>query len=64
MPTKPVATRAITATTTGCVRRGPDIPFSKSGNDPAVEDDGIPSILQLHTEGLIVIKTSVMKKLA
>jgi len=41
MLTKPVATRATTATCSGCFRRGlgRKTPFSRRGNVPAAEDD-------------------------
>jgi len=61
MSTKPVTTRATTATRTGCIRRGMghNTPFSGHGSRNAVEDDPRPNILQLITEGLTENKISV-----
>ena len=54
MSTKPVTTRATTATCTECVRRGlgHNTPFSGRGSRNAAEHDPRPNILQLNTEGL------------
>jgi len=64
IPTKPVTTRATTATCAGCVQLGLGTPFSKCGSDPAAEDDRRLSILQLNTEGLTTNKITVIEQLA
>jgi len=58
MSTKPVTTRATTATGAECVQRGlcRETPGARrGGRHAAAEDDPRPSILQLITEGLTVI---------
>jgi len=54
MPTKPVTTRATTATRAGSVQRGlgRETPCLRRSSRNAAEDDRRPSILQLNTEGL------------
>ena len=61
MSTKPVNTRATTATCAGCVQRGVGIetPFTRRGSSNAVEDPW-PNILQLNTEGFTDNKISVI----
>jgi len=63
--TKPVSTRATTATRAGRVRHGVDhkAPLSGRGSRNAAEDRR-PNILQLNTEGLIADKISVIEQLA
>jgi len=65
MSTKPVNTRATTATRAGCVRHGVGhkTPFSGRGSRNAAEDLR-PSILQLNTEGLTADKIPVIEQLA
>ena len=65
MSTKPVTTRATTATRAGCVRHGVGhkTPFSGRGNKNAA-DDPRPNILQLNTEGLTAGKISVVEQQA
>jgi len=53
MSTKPVTSRATTATRTGCVRRG-----------VGHKEGPRPSILQLNTEGLTADKIAVIEQLA
>ena len=65
MSTKPVTTRATTATRAGCVQHGVGhkTPFSGRGNKNAA-DDPRPNILQLNTEGLTASKISVIEQQA
>jgi len=66
MSTKPVTTRAITATRVGCVQRwlGRETPGAKRcSSSAAAEDDPRPSILQLNTERLTANKISVIEQL-
>ena len=62
--TKPVTTRATTATHARCVQRrlGRENPGARLGSRNAVEDDPRPSILQLNTEGLIANKITVIEQ--
>ena len=66
MSTKPVTTRATTATRAECVRHGMghNTPFSERGSRNAAEDDPRPNILQLNTEGPTANKISVIEQLA
>jgi len=66
MSTKPVNTRATTATLAGCVRHGVGhkTPFSGRGCRNAAKDDPRPNILQLNTKGLTENTISVIEKLA
>ena len=66
MSTKPVTTRANTATRAGCVRHGMGhkMPFSGCNSWSAAKDDPRPNILQLNTEGLTANKISVIEQLA
>jgi len=66
MSTKPVTTRATTATHAGCVRRemGHKTPFSGHGSRNVAENDPRPNILQLNTEGVTENKISVIEQLA
>jgi len=66
MSTKPVTTRATTATSAGCVRRlmVHITPFSGRGSRNAAEDDPRPSILQLNTRKLTANKICVIEQLA
>jgi len=64
MLTIPVDTRAITATSAGCARRGVGgNTWRGRGSILAAEDDRRSSILQLNTEGLTESKISVNKQL-
>jgi len=62
--TKPVTTRATTATHAGCVQRrlGRENPGARLGSRNAAEVDPRPSILQLNTEGLIANKITVIEQ--
>jgi len=62
MSTKPVNTKATTASRTGCVLHGVGhkTPFSRLGSRNAAEDDP----LQLNTEGLTADKIFVIEQLA
>jgi len=66
MLTKPVTTRATTATCAGYVQRGTGTgtPFSRRGSAPAAEDNPRPNILQLNTEGPTANKISVIEQLS
>jgi len=66
MSTKPVTTRATTATRAGCVRHGMghNTPFSGRHSRNAAEDDPRPNTLQLNTQGLTANKISVIEQLA
>jgi len=63
MSTKPVTTRATTATRTECVRHGVGhkTPFLGCGSRNADEDPR-PNILQLNTKGLTANKISVIEQ--
>jgi len=65
LSTKPVTTRATTATRTGCVRRGlgDDMSFSVRGSRNAADDDPRLNILQPNIEGLIANKIFVTEQL-
>ena len=65
MSTKPVATRATTATRTGYVPHGMghNTSFSGRGSRNAAEDDPRSNILQLNTEWLTANNISVIEKL-
>jgi len=65
MSTKPVNTRATTATWAGCVRHGVGRkpPFSRRGSRNTAEDPR-PNKLQLNTERLTANKISVIEQLA
>jgi len=65
MSTKPVNTRATTATRAGCVRHGVGHKTSFSGRDSRnAAEDPRPNILQLNTERLTADKISVIEQLA
>jgi len=66
MSTKPVTTRATTATRTGCVQRGLDkeTPGARHGNRNAAKDDTRPNILQLNIERLTTNKIGIIEQLA
>jgi len=65
MSTKPVNTRATTATRAGCVRHGVGRKTSFSGRDSRnAAEDPRPNILQLNTERLTADKISVIEQLA
>jgi len=65
MPTKPVTTRATTATRAGCVRHGVGhkTPFSGRSSRNADEDPQ-PNTLRLNTDGLTENNTSIIEQLA
>jgi len=64
--TKPVITRATTATRAGWVQHGlgRETPGVRRGSRDAVEDDPRPSILELKTEGLTANKIGIIDQLA
>ena len=64
MLAKSVTTRATTATRTGCVQRGMGLttPFLGRSSRNAAEDNPLPNILQLNTEGLTDNKISVIEQ--
>ena len=66
MSTRPVSTRATTATRSGCVRHGmgQNTLFSGCVSRNATGDDPRPNILQLNTEGLTANTISIIEKKA
>jgi len=64
--TKPVTTRATTATRARCVERGlgRETPGARRSSRDAAEDDPRRGILQLNTEGLTANKISIIEQLS